>query len=173
MYHWCLVLVENEYSSLTLFEPIENMRLKRSREMHQLCKDMEYYTNKPWQFTSARTQAQKDGYNCGVHICAIGAALLQEKCLTDMIPSKYRRKIRNTIQRHFNGIHSSTNAPSEGGLNVIGNPNNPGWEKSIIGNEILVDQSYRPDDPNRACNAPQTPEELNTIQDTTGNNLNI
>ena len=36
VYHWCLVLVENEYSSLTLFEPIENMRLKRAREMQQL-----------------------------------------------------------------------------------------------------------------------------------------
>ena len=108
--HWCLVLIENEYSSLTLFEPIENMRRKRSKEMQQLCSDMEFYTNKPWQYTCARTQAQKDGYNCGVHICAIGAALLQEKGLTDISPSKYRRKIRNTIQRHYNSI-----APTTGG----------------------------------------------------------
>ena len=101
--HWCLVLIENEYSMLTLFEPIENMRLRRNREMQQLCSDMEFYTKKPWKYTVARTQPQKDGYNCGVHVCAIGAALLQEKCLNDISPPKYRRKIRNVIQRHFNG----------------------------------------------------------------------
>ena len=90
---------------------------------------LEFYTKKPWQYTIARTQAQKDEYNCGVHICAIGAALLQEKCLTDITPSKYRRKIRNIIQRHFNKIHNG-NSPSEGGLCLTGYPGILGWERS-------------------------------------------
>ena len=134
---------------------------------------MEYYTNKTWQYTSARTQAQKDGYNCGVHICAIGAALLQEKCLTDINPSKYRRKIRNTIQRQFNGIHSSTIAPSEGSLQAPGIPNDSGWEKSNLCNHTQVDHPLIPDCPNSNYSAPQTLEVINTAQDTTGNNVNI
>ena len=34
--HWCLVLIESEYRTLTLFEPIENMRNKRKKEMQKL-----------------------------------------------------------------------------------------------------------------------------------------
>ena len=57
-YHWCILLIENEYSSLTLFEPIEKMRHTRDKEMKQLCSDMGFYTNKPWKYTVAINQAQ-------------------------------------------------------------------------------------------------------------------
>ena len=50
-------------------------------------------------------EEQTDSYNCGVHICAIAASLQEPQAAARNIdPKRYRRTIRNAIQKHYNAM---------------------------------------------------------------------